>query len=127
MVKVVFKNLEKSDLVRQVAEERVEKTINKFSELSELAATVIVSREHSHEHSGADLFSAKLLIQGQGQGHKAVVLEKRAETLYQAIAMVTDRALEIVHRSLTKQREVFRHRRRKFKSYMKWHPEFSYE
>jgi ribosome-associated translation inhibitor RaiA len=122
VVKVVFKNLEKSDLVRKITAEKVERTINKFSELAERMTTVIVSRENSHDHKGVHQFSAKLLIQGQG---KAVVLEKRAETLYQAVAMVTDRALEILHRSLSKQREIFRHKRRRMKAHLKWQPDFS--
>ena len=118
MVKVVFKNLEKSEIVRSVTTERIEKTINKFSELGKMAATVIVSREHSHEHSGADLFSAKLLL--SGNGHKPVVLEKRAGTLYQAIAMVTDRALEILQRVLSRDRQNIRHKRRRWKAQERW-------
>ena len=42
MVKVVFKNLEASEFVRNVAAEKVEKTINKFSELAQLATSSIV-------------------------------------------------------------------------------------
>jgi ribosome-associated translation inhibitor RaiA len=120
MVKVVFKNLEKSEMVRSVTAERIEKTINKFSDLAKMAATVIVSREHSHEHSGVDLFSAKLLL--AGNGHKPVILEKRAESLYQAVALVTDRALEIFHRAVTKDREGLRHRKRKWKASHRWIP-----
>ena len=118
MEKVIFKNLERSDLVRAVAAERIEKTIGKFSELANLSSTVIVSREHSSEHAGMDLFSAKLLIGGHGV--KQVVLEKRAKTLYQAVAQVADTALEILHRALAKQRDYVRHKKRKWKSDHKW-------
>jgi ribosome-associated translation inhibitor RaiA len=119
MVKVIFKNLEKSDLVRQVAAERIEKTISKFTELDELSSTVIVSREHSPAHAGADSFSAKLLIGGR-HGMKPVVLEKRATSLYQAVAQVADKALEIIHRAITKDRDTIRHKKRRWKSDNKW-------
>jgi ribosome-associated translation inhibitor RaiA len=118
MVKVIFKNLEKSDLVRSIATERIEKTIRKFSELAELTSTVIVSREHSSEHAGVDLFSAKLLIGGHGL--KPVVLEKRASSLYLAVAQVADTALEILHKAVSKDRDAIRHKKRRFKSTNKW-------
>lgn len=118
MVKVIFKNLEKSDLIRNIATERIEKTIEKFSDLAELSSTVIVSREHSHEHAGADEYSAKLLIGGQGM--KPVVLEKKATTLYKALADVSDTALEILHRAVSKHRETIRHKKRKWKADFKW-------
>ncbi len=123
MVKVVFKNLKKSELVREVTTERIEKTISKFSELARMAATVIVSREHSNEHSGASLFSAKLML--AGNGHKPLILEKRAESLYQALALVTDRAAEIFQRALSKDRETGRHRKRRWKSFQKWKNDFT--
>ena len=118
MIKVIFKNLEKSDLVRQVTTEKIEKTINKFSELAEGATTVIVSREHSHEHSGLDLFSAKLLVEGHGR--KPFILEKRAQSLYQAVALVTDRALEVLHKTFRKDREKRRYKNRQWKASQRW-------
>lgn len=118
MIKVIFKNLERSDLIRSVAEERIEKTISKFPEFKELSSTVIVGREHSQEHSGVDAFSAKLLIEGYGA--RPVVLEKKAESLYQAIALVTDRALEILHRALDKERGQKRQERRRFRYNKRW-------
>ncbi len=118
MIRVVFKNLEKSDIVRAITSDRIERTISKFSELARMAATVIVSKEHSCEHSGPDLFSAKLLL--VGNGHKPVVLEKRAESLYQAIALVTDRATEIFQRILSKDRRTLRNKKRRWKAYQKW-------
>lgn len=124
MVKVVFKNLAKSEMIRDIVMNRVEKTMAKFLDLEKVSSTVIVAREHSHEHTGVDWFSVKLLIAGKGL--KPIVLEKRAEGLYQALAMVSDRALEILHRSIEKSRFENRHERRKWKSdhkYARYWPE----
>lgn len=118
VIKVVFKNLKKSDLIRQIATDRIEKTIKKFPEFDKLSSSVIVSREHSQEHPGISEFAVKLLMKRKGL--KPIVLEKRAETLYQAIALVTDRALEILHRANEKIRLENRHIKRSWKSSHKW-------
>jgi len=118
MIRVIFKNLKKSDLIRTVAMDRVEKTLHKFPELENLTSTVIVSREHSPEHAGVDLFAVKLLVEGKGT--RPIILEKRAESLYQAIALLTDRALEILHRAIEKERDILRDERRKWKSYQRY-------
>lgn len=124
MVKVIFKNLKKSDMVRNIVSEKIEKTVNKFPEMEQVSSTVIVSREHSPEHTGVEWFSVKLLV--NGKGIRPIVLEKSAEALYQALAMVSDRALEILHRSLAKERVIHRHKKRKWKSdhkYARYWPE----
>jgi phosphoketolase len=56
----------------------------------------------------------------EGHGYRPVILEKRATSLYQAVAMVTDRAFEIIQRALTKDRKKIRHQRRQWKSHQRW-------
>ena len=123
MVKVVFKNLQKSDLVRKAAVERVQKAIEKFAILDPLSSTVILSREHSREHAGLDEYAVKLVIGSPGQ--KPVVVEKHAQSLYQALAMVLDRAMDILHQSFAKERLALRHERRRWKSYQRWKQSFA--
>ncbi len=118
MVKVIFKNLAKSEMIRNIVTDKIQKTIGKFSNVEHLSSTVIVGREHSPEHTGVEWFSVKFLI--HGKGIKPIVLEKRAEDLYLALAMVSDRAFELMHRSIEKERLTHRHERRRWKENNKY-------
>jgi ribosome-associated translation inhibitor RaiA len=121
VIKVVFKNLQKSDMVRDIAAERLEKMLSKFPDFDGLSSNVIISREHSPENAGINEYSVKLHI--EGQGIKPMVLEKRAENFYQALALVSDRALELLHRAHEKDRLHKRQEKRKFKEASRWKTE----
>jgi ribosome-associated translation inhibitor RaiA len=123
MVKIVFKNLEKSDIIRKVAIARVQKALERFSDIDSLASTVVLSREHSREHAGLDEYSVKLIL--GAQGHRPVIVEKRAANFYQALAMVLDRAMDILHQSFAKERLAVRHERRRWKTYQRWRQSFA--
>jgi ribosome-associated translation inhibitor RaiA len=123
MVKVIFKNLEKSDLIRKIAAEKVEKALQKYAVVDPLASTVILSREHSREHSGLDEYSVKLMV--GARGHKPVIVEKRSTSMMVALATVLDRAMDLLHQSLAKERLGVRHERRRWKTYQRWKQSFA--
>jgi len=123
MVKVIFKNLEKSDLIREIAAERVQKALEKYAIVDPLSSTVILSREHSREHSGLDEYSVKLMV--GARGHKPVIVEKRATTLTNALATVLDRAMDLLHQSFARERLGVRNERRRWKTYQRWKNSFA--
>ena len=123
MVKVIFKNLERSDLIREIASEKVEKALEKYAVVDPLASTVVLSREHSREHTGVDEFSVKLMV--GARGHKPVIVEKRSTTITQALASVLDRAMDLLHQSFARERLGVRHERRRWKSYQRWKNSFA--
>ena len=112
-VQVVFQNLEKSEFVEQVVHERVEGVLNKFSDTQKGEATVYVSKEHSVDHSGPDMFRVKFLWKGLKA--KPMVLVKASQNLYEATAQVVESLLENVHRRTDKARTQKRASQRLFK------------
>ncbi len=98
MIKVSFKNLEKSDLIRNAVIERVESLCAKFPALSGSTILVTVEMENSPFHAGADLFGVKLhILNGRFRG---VTIRKADANLYCALAEVIDASLELLNRNL---------------------------
>lgn len=110
MVRVMFKNLKKSDFIEDILNERVEHVLSKFPEATKGGtATAVVAMENSHLHKGADLFQVKLILLLKGM--KPIILQKENGNIYQAVAVLCDRLLESLHRHFERRRDHHRHRR----------------
>jgi ribosome-associated translation inhibitor RaiA len=96
MIKVNFKNLEKSSLAVEAAEERLGELVERFPVLNGSELQVTLSMENSPRQAGPDLFGVKVRIQG-GRYH-GVILEKKAASLYVALADVSEHLLERLNR-----------------------------
>jgi len=96
MLKIIFKNLEKSELAMEAVKERFEGLEDKFGGLKDHRMSVTLSMDNSPKHPGPDLFTVKLLI--QGQKFRSIILEKSAVNLYIALADVAGHALERLNR-----------------------------
>jgi ribosome-associated translation inhibitor RaiA len=118
MVKVIFKHLEKSDLVRDVLSDRIQKVLEKFPDFPAKSITAIASMENSPGHSGPDRFSIKILINAKGL--PPIIIEKHADNLYAAISAVGDRAFELIHRAMERRRDRTRSTRRQWKTHRHW-------
>ena len=114
MVKVIFKNLEKSDMVSEIVQEKVSHVLAKFPELEGATATVSVEMENSPIHAGKDDFRVKLVV--TNRRFKPLVLQKEGPNLYQAAAILSDRLFEVLHRSLEKKRDQRRHSQRRWQT-----------
>jgi hypothetical protein len=64
MIKVVFKNLDPSELARNIVIERLEAIRTKFPDLEEHSMTITLVCENSSQQPGPDLFNVRLLING---------------------------------------------------------------
>jgi len=113
MVRVVFKNLEKSEFIRGIVTEKISHALEKFPELENATATVTVGMENSPVQAGPDLFQVKIILLSRGL--KPIVLEKQAPSPYQASAILSDRLFEVLHRAVEKRRERSRSERRRWK------------
>lgn len=122
MVKVVFKNLEKSSGIRKNVVERIERALSRFSEVIALDSTLVLSREHSKEHAGVEEYSVKLIVDADGR--KPIIIEKRSENYYQALAKALDRAMDVLHQSFAKERLSVRHKKRLWKTEQRWQNSF---
>ncbi len=96
MIRTVFKNLEKSELAKEAAEERMATVFDRFPDLNRSRVTVTLSMENSPLQAGPDVFSVK--IQCHGGRYQGVILQKSASSLYIALADLVDHLLERLNR-----------------------------
>lgn len=115
-MRIVFRNLDKSTLVKETVEERIGEVFEKFPKLREHRITVTLSMENSPIQAGPDFFSVRVLI--QGPDFKQIKLEKNSQNLYVALADVKEHLLEQLNRFGDKNRVRQRSRARKWRSLM---------
>ncbi len=111
MIKVVFKNLEKSELAKNISIERLQTVVDRFPLLASHKMSITLSMENSPNQPGLDVFTAKLAI--SGRRFKWVIIEKSAPSLYQALADLVDHTLEILNRYGDRERVIERQKARK--------------
>lgn len=92
MIRVVFKNLEKSELAREAVIQRIESVVEKFPHLKHSQIRVTLEMENSPVHAGPDSFSVRVLISG-GEFSR-LRLEKSAPNLYAALAEIVEGLLQ---------------------------------
>ena len=102
MISIKFKDLERSELAKDVIVERLSEAEKKFPQLLHHKLLITLSMENSPHHKGPDLFGVKLNI--SGPKFKSLVLEKKASSLYLAAALLQEALLELLNRSIDKPR-----------------------
>lgn len=117
MIQIKFKNLEKSELAREAAYERIESLVEKFSDLNESKIQVTLEMENSPKQAGPDLFKVKLhVMRGRYDG---ITVEKADSNLYVALAEVVDHMLEVLNRYGDKSRVTQRKKARELEKELK--------
>lgn len=111
MLSIKFKNLEKSEMAREIVAERVEMLIEKFPDLKNSKVQVTLEMENSRTQPGPDRFKVKLHV-GSGR-YDGITVEKADANLYVALAEVVDHMLERFNRFGDKNRVKERNRARK--------------
>ena len=96
MIQVKFKNLERSEMAREAAQDRIEALIVKFPDLSKSKIQVTLEMENSPTQTGPDVFKVKLRI--SGARYDGVTVEKADSNLYVALADVIEHMLENLNR-----------------------------
>ncbi len=113
MYSIVFKNLESSDLVKNVVKNFIEEIHEKFPNVSKSKINIVLSMNNSATQAGKDDFEVSLHIQkGEFDG---LILKKSAMNLYTAIADLKESVLERFNRNLDKKRVKARTSLRKLK------------
>ncbi|MEZ4814949.1 MAG: hypothetical protein R3A80_07065 [Bdellovibrionota bacterium] len=112
MLRIVFNNLEKSELTKVIVEERLMPIIEKFPDLRGHRLTATLSMQNSPQQAGPDLFSVRVHI--HGKKYKNVILDKSAQSLYVALADICNHLLEKLNREGDKDRVKSRKKTRKF-------------
>ncbi len=96
MIQVKFKNLDKSELAREAALEKIEPLVEKFPDLQQSKILITLEMENSALQAGPDMFKVKLhIIRGRYDG---ITVKKTEPSLYVALAEVVDHMLEVLNR-----------------------------
>jgi ribosomal subunit interface protein len=111
MIKITFKNLERSELAKQAVEEKMKEVVNRFPDLTTSNIQVTLSMENSPRQAGPDLFRVKTLI--HKSKYHGVILEKQSPSLYAALAEVSEHLLERLNRFGDKKRVKARRQERR--------------
>lgn len=110
MIQILFKNLDKSELAKEAAVERLDLLRERFPDLQESRLKVTLGMENSPAQAGPDLFTVK--VHCLGGRYKDLTIQKDAPSLYVALADVVDHLHEMLNRygdrSRVKQRRVER-------------------
>lgn len=96
MIRVVFKNMESSELTKFAVVEKLKPFMSKFPDLRAGLIHVTVEMHNSPAKAGQDLYSIKAHIHG-GRYH-GVRLEKSSAKLHAALSEISDHLLEKLNR-----------------------------
>lgn len=95
-MKIVFKNLDRSELISDVARTRIHTALARFPKANPRSVCVTIGMENSPLQPGPDLFKVRVEIVG-GLYH-GVILEREAADPYDGIASLSDGLLERLNR-----------------------------
>lgn len=96
MIRVLFRNMDQSELAKEAVFDRLSSVVTKFPWLTESQVTVTLSTENSPRQAGPDLFCVRVRIHGGIA--KGILLKASATSLYVALADVSDGLLERLNR-----------------------------
>lgn len=116
MIQIKFKNLDKSELAKEVVGERIEALVEKFVDLQGSKIIVTLEMENSPTKPGPDLFKVKLHV--QNGRYKGITVTKSDASLYKALADMVDHMLEKLNRAGDKERVKERTKARRFANEM---------
>ncbi len=102
MLNIIFKNLQKSELARNVVTERFDILFEKFPDLTPKDLSVTLSMQNSKKQAGPDEFTVKVFCK-TGR-YKNILIEKSAGNLYSALADIVLHMLERLNRFGDKRR-----------------------
>lgn len=114
MIRIVFKNLHKSELAREAVEAKLEEAMDRFPDLRASRVVVTLSMDNSPRQTGADVF--RVLMRVENGKYKGVIIEKSAPNLYVALGDISEHLLERLNRLGDKIRVKARAEERKFLS-----------
>ena len=92
-MRIIFKNLEKSEIATEAVEEYLGDLVAKFPMLKNHRIIVTLSVENSPYQGSSDYLGVKVLIHGNYFGN--LLLMKKSNSLYQALAGVRKQILKL--------------------------------
>ena len=94
MLKIIFKNMESSQLAKNILQERIYPVLDKFPSLEDHRVTVTVEMENSPKQAGPDSFTVSSII--MGKTFKGLKFRRSSGNLYHATAEFADGLNELL-------------------------------
>lgn len=116
MIKLVFKNIEKSEMVKESVLEKFQPLVDRFPSVSEHDLIVTLDMENSMIQTGPDLFKVK--VHFKSGEFKNITFERKASNLYVALSELVDRLHEVIRKSSLKERKIKREKSRDLKEFL---------
>ncbi|MCB0419496.1 MAG: hypothetical protein KDD61_00770 [Bdellovibrionales bacterium] len=102
MIRIIFKDLEKSELAKRVADDSMNDLFNKFPDLKTSYISLTLSMQNSPTQAGPDLFTVKFNC--RSGKYRGAIMQKSAPNLYKALSDLSDGLLEKLNRFGDKKR-----------------------
>jgi hypothetical protein len=94
MLKIVFKNMESSQIVKSVLQQKINLVIDKFPLLREHRITITVEMVNSPQQPGPDLFTLSSFV--SGKTFRKLKIKRSSGNFYNAAAELLDRLNELL-------------------------------
>ncbi len=114
MIRIIFKNFDRSEIVKAAVTERLEALVAKFPDLVGSPLHVTLEMRASLLRTGPDRFTVKVHV-ASGR-YRGLMLSKTASNFYVALADVTEHLLEALNRFGDRHRVQARTQQREFVS-----------
>ncbi len=94
MFRIVFKNMESSQLAKDFLQQKITLIIDKFPLLQGHRITITVEMENSPQQAGPDLFTLSSFV--SGKNFRGLKIKKSSENFYHAAAELFDGLNELL-------------------------------
>ncbi len=94
MLKIVFKNMETSQLAKDIVHEKISPILNKFPSLEGHRIILTLEMENSPRQAGPDLFTVSSMV--RGKTYKMLKIKKSSSNFYHATAELADGLNELL-------------------------------
>jgi hypothetical protein len=102
MMRIIFRNMDRSELAVEIISERMQLVFDKFERLNPLDVTMTLKMDNSPVQAGPDLFCLKFYCnRGSFRG---LSIEKRSPNLYIGLADLVDTLCDRLGRNAERQR-----------------------
>jgi ribosome-associated translation inhibitor RaiA len=98
MLKIVFKNMESSQLAKGIVQNRMSPIFEKFPALEGHRITLTIEMENSPRQAGPDLYTISSMV--NGKTFKGVRVKKSSGNFYHATAELADALNELLRHEI---------------------------
>lgn len=94
MLKIVFKNLNPSQITREIVQEKIEPVLKRYPLLLDHEVTLTLEMENSPFKAGRDFYTVSTMV--KGKTFKNLRIKKSSDNFYIATADLVDRLNELL-------------------------------